>query len=147
MKAGSAGRKASYSSALGIPESRSGMLRESEACRREVETEYENGIPQLSVAELKRRLDAGHDLLILDVREPWEYEAANIGGTLIPQDDVFERLGEIDPGREIAVFCRTGNRSQVIAELLCQCGYPSVANVAGGIVAWSDEIDPAMQKY
>ena len=99
------------------------------------------------MGELKRRLDAGHDLLILDVREPWEYEAANIGGILIPQDDVIDRLDEIDPGREIAVFCRTGNRSQVIAELLSQFGFPRVANVAGGIVAWSDEIDPAMQKY
>lgn len=107
----------------------------------------EDDIPQLSVKELKQRLDAGEDLFILDVREPVEYEIANIGGTLIPQDEVPERLSEIDPGREIVVFCRSGQRSQTIAEFLKAMDYPRVANVAGGIVAWSDEIDPAVQKY
>lgn len=102
----------------------------------------ENGIPQLSVRELKQRLDAGEDIFILDVREPFEYEIANIGGTLIPQDDVPDRLAEIDPEREIAVFCRSGQRSQTIAEFLQAVGYLRVANVAGGIVAWREEIGP-----
>jgi adenylyltransferase/sulfurtransferase len=106
-----------------------------------------NGIPQLTVKELKRRIDAGEDLYILDVREPYEYQIANLGGRLIPQNDVPRRLAEIDPNREVIVHCRSGVRSQRIAEFLSQSGYPRVVNLAGGILAWADEIDPKMQKY
>jgi len=106
-----------------------------------------NGIPQLSVKELKKRLDAGEDVFILDVREPYEYQIANIGGKLIPQNDVPQRLAEIDRDREIVVQCRSGARSQRIAEFLQQSGYPKVVNLAGGILAWSEEIDPKVQKY
>jgi sulfur-carrier protein adenylyltransferase/sulfurtransferase len=106
-----------------------------------------NGIPQLSVKELKQRIDAGEDVFILDVREPYEYQIAQIGGTLIPQNEVPNRLAEIDRDREIVVQCRSGARSQRIAEFLKQAGYPKVVNLAGGILAWSDEIDPKVQKY
>jgi adenylyltransferase/sulfurtransferase len=111
------------------------------------EQALKNGIPQMQVKELKRRLDAGDDLFVLDVREPYEYQIANIGGTLIPQNDVPRRLGEIDRNREIVVQCRSGARSQRIAEFLAQQGYKNVSNLAGGILAWSDEIDPKVQKY
>jgi adenylyltransferase/sulfurtransferase len=106
-----------------------------------------NGIPQMRVKDLKRRIDAGEDLFILDVREPFEYQIANIGGRLIPQNDVAQRLAEIDRGREIIVQCKTGRRSQRIAEFLKESGYPQVVNLAGGIAAWSDEIDPSVPKY
>ena len=106
-----------------------------------------NGIPQLTVKELKRRLDSGEDVFILDVREPYEYQICNIGGRLIPQNDVPQRLAEIDRNREIVVQCRSGARSQKIAEFLKQSGYPKVVNLAGGILAWSDEIDPTVKKY
>jgi len=106
-----------------------------------------NGIPQVSVKELKRRMDAGEDVFVLDVREPHEYQIANIGGTLIPQNDVPQRLAEIDREREIVVHCRSGARSQRIAEFLAQNGYTKISNLAGGILAWADEIDPKMQKY
>jgi adenylyltransferase/sulfurtransferase len=106
-----------------------------------------NGIPQLTVKELKRRIDAGDDVYILDVREPYEYQIAQIGGKLIPQNDVPQRLAEIPREREIVVHCRSGARSQRIAEFLKQAGYPKVVNLAGGILAWSDEIDPKVQKY
>ena len=106
-----------------------------------------NGIPQLTVKELKRRIDAGEDVFILDVREPFEYQIAQIGGTLIPQNEVPSRLSEIDRDREIVVQCKSGGRSQRIAEFLKQAGYPRVVNLAGGILAWSDEIDPSVQKY
>ncbi|MDR3736672.1 MAG: rhodanese-like domain-containing protein [Acidobacteriaceae bacterium] len=106
-----------------------------------------NGIPQLSVKELKRRMDAGEDVFILDVREPFEYQIANIGGKLIPQNDVPQRLGELDREREIVVQCKSGGRSQRIAEFLAQAGYAKVVNLTGGILAWADEIDPKMQKY
>jgi adenylyltransferase/sulfurtransferase len=106
-----------------------------------------NGIPQISVRDLKSRMDAGEDLFILDVREPYEYRIAQIGGTLIPLNDVPNRLAEIDREREIIVHCRSGVRSQRVAEFLKQQGYPRVVNLAGGILAWADEIDPKMQKY
>jgi len=111
------------------------------------EKSLKNGIPQISVTELKQRLDAGDDLFILDVREPYEYQIANIGGKLIPQNEVPQRLAEIDRNREIIVHCRSGARSQRIAEFLAKQGYPNVKNLAGGVLAWADQIDPKVQKY
>src|ERR1039458_3589176 len=111
------------------------------------EKTLKNGIPQITVKELKRRLDAGEDVQLIDVREPYEYQIAQIGGKLIPQNDVPQRLADIDRSREVIVHCRSGARSQKIAEFLKQAGYPKVANLAGGILAWSDEIDPKVQKY
>jgi adenylyltransferase/sulfurtransferase len=106
-----------------------------------------NGVPQITVKEFKARRDAGDDLFLLDVREPYEYQIAQIGGTLIPQNDVPQRLAEIPRDREIVVQCRSGARSQRIAEFLKQSGYTRVVNLAGGILAWSDEVDPSVQKY
>jgi adenylyltransferase/sulfurtransferase len=111
------------------------------------ENAVKNGIPQITVTELKRRIDAGEDLFILDVREPFEYQIANIGGKLIPQNEVPQRLGEIDRDREIIVHCKGGVRSQRIAEFLKQSGYSKVVNVAGGILAWSSEVDATVPKY
>jgi adenylyltransferase/sulfurtransferase len=111
------------------------------------EIAVKNGVPQITVSELKRRIDAGEDLFILDVREPFEYQIANIGGKLVPQGEVPQRLAEIDRDREIIVHCKAGGRSQRIAEFLKQSGYPDVVNVAGGILAWSSEIDATVPKY
>jgi sulfur-carrier protein adenylyltransferase/sulfurtransferase len=110
-----------------------------------------NGIPQITVQQLKARLDGkearNDNFLLLDVREPYEFQIAQIGGKLIPQNDVAGRLGELNPQQEILVHCRSGVRSQRIAELLKQNGFQKVSNVAGGILAWADEIDPTVQKY
>ena len=110
-----------------------------------------NGIPQISVKELKARLDGkearNDNFLLLDVREPYEFQIAQIGGKLIPQNDVPNRLGELNREQEIIVHCRSGARSQKIAEFLQANGFQKVSNVAGGILAWSDEIDPTVQKY
>src|ERR1700722_19134522 len=111
------------------------------------EKAIKNGIPQLGVKELKQRIDAGEYVFIVDVREPYEYQIAQIGGKLIPQNDIPQRLAEIPRDREIVVQCRSGARSQRIAEFLRQSGYAQVVNLAGGILAWSDEIDPKVQKY
>jgi adenylyltransferase/sulfurtransferase len=109
--------------------------------------EIKNGVPQITVQQLKHRIDAGEDVYILDVREPFEYQIANIGGRLIPQGEVPQRLAEIDRTRETVVYCKSGARSQRIAELLKQHGYQRVVNLAGGILAWATEIDPTMKKY
>ena len=113
----------------------------------ERQSAVKNGIPQVSPKDLKKRIDAGEDVFILDVREPFEYQIANIGGVLIPQNDVPKRIGEIDRNREIVVQCKSGGRSQRIAEYLLQSGFPRVSNLAGGILAWSDEVDPKVPKY
>jgi len=111
------------------------------------EKTLKNGIPQMSVQELKQRRDAGEDVFVLDVREPYEVQIATIGGTLIPQNQVPQRLAEIPRDREVVVQCRSGGRSQRIAEFLAQQGYANVKNLAGGILAWADQIDPKVQKY
>jgi adenylyltransferase/sulfurtransferase len=106
-----------------------------------------NEIPQLSAKELKRRIDAGEEVYLLDVREPWEFKIAQIGGKLIPMNEVPQRLTEIDREREIIVQCHHGVRSQRVAEFLQQSGFPRVVNLAGGIDAWSREVDPSVSKY
>ena len=111
------------------------------------EANLKNGIPQITLTELKARIDAGEDVQLIDVREPWEAQIAQIGGKLIPQNDVPNRLAELDRAREVVIHCKSGGRSQRIAEFLQQQGYPKVANVAGGITAWSDQIDPSVPKY
>lgn len=111
------------------------------------EKQVKNGIPQLTVKELKRRIDGGEDVFLLDVREPFEHQIAQIGGKLIPMNDVPQRLAEIPREREIVVHCKLGSRSQKVAEYLQQAGYPRVTNLAGGIIAWSSEIDSRVPKY
>ena len=106
-----------------------------------------NGIPQMEPVELKRRLDAGEDLYILDVREPYEFAIAQMGGHLIPLNDLPKHVGELDPAREIVLHCRTGVRSQRAAEFLAQTGFKHLHNLAGGIHAWSDTVDPSIPKY
>ena len=105
-----------------------------------------NGVPQISVGELKRRRDAGEDPFVLDVREGWEYQVANLGGHLIPQGELSKRLSELDPARPIVVQCKSGGRSQSAAELLQKQGF-QVENLAGGILGWIKEIDPTLTKY
>jgi adenylyltransferase/sulfurtransferase len=107
----------------------------------------QNGIPQISVKELKQRLDQGEKVFVLDVREPWEYEVANIGGHLIPLNDLPSRVAELNPDQEIVVQCKSGGRSQRAAEFLARNGFDKVQNLTGGILAWSSEIDPAIPRY
>ena len=105
-----------------------------------------NGIEQIDVTSFKRQQDAGTDLFLLDVREPHEFKIAQIGGHLIPLGDLQKRVGELDKNREIVVHCKSGGRSQKAAEFLQQAGF-KVKNLAGGIQAWSDKIDPRVAKY
>jgi adenylyltransferase/sulfurtransferase len=108
-----------------------------------------DGIPQISVEELKRRLDAGEKLFVLDVREPHEYPIANLGAPLIPVGELEKRVGELAAQKdsEIVIHCRSGARSQKAALILKNAGFKHVENLAGGILAWADKIDPTMPKY
>lgn len=109
-------------------------------------TQVQNGIPQISPKDLKKKLDEGADLFVLDVREPHEYQIANLGATLIPLGEVANRYVELDKDREIVVHCKMGGRSQKAAEFLQQQGF-KVTNLAGGITAWSNDVDPTIPKY
>ena len=111
------------------------------------EKPVETGVPEMQVEELKRRLDKGDDLYVLDVREPHEYQICNIGGHLIPLGDLPKRVNELDSSREIVAHCRSGVRSAKAVGFLQQAGFKKVHNLAGGILAWADRIDPKMPKY
>ena len=104
-------------------------------------------VPEIQPEELKRRLDAGEDLFVLDVREPHEFQICNIGGYLIPLGDLPKRVHELDSSREIVVHCRSGVRSAKAVDFLRQAGFRKASNLAGGILAWSDKVDPSVPKY
>jgi len=100
----------------------------------------------MQVEELKRRMDAGEDLFVLDVREPHEYQICNLQGYLIPLGDLTKRMSELDPKREIVAHCKMGGRSAKAVALLRQNGFKA-RNLAGGILAWADRVDKTMPKY
>jgi len=104
-------------------------------------------LPEIQPQELKRRLDAGEDIFILDVREAHEYQICNLGGHLIPLGDLPRRMHELDSARLIVAHCKMGGRSAKAVELLRQSGFSRVLNLAGGITAWSDKVDPKVPKY
>ena len=97
--------------------------------------------------ELKARLDKGDDIFILDVREPHEYQICNLNGHLIPLNDLPKRVSELDPSKDMVVHCRSGGRSAKAVEFLQQQGFTKAKNLAGGVLAWSDRVDPKMPKY
>jgi adenylyltransferase/sulfurtransferase len=106
-----------------------------------------NALPEMTVEELKSKMDAKADIFLLDVREPNEYQICNLGGHLIPMGDVPKRQQELDPEKHIVVHCRSGVRSGKVVDFLRQQGFERVQNLAGGILAWADRIDPKMPKY
>jgi adenylyltransferase/sulfurtransferase len=104
-------------------------------------------VPEITVEELKQRLEAREDLFIPDVREPHEYQICNLNGTLIPLNDLPRRVHELDPSKEMVVHCRSGARSARAVGFLRQAGFTKAKNLAGGILAWADRIDPKVPKY
>lgn len=106
-----------------------------------------SNVTLIHVEDLKQRLDAKEQLFVLDVREPHEYQICNIGGHLIPLNDLPRRMGELDKTRELIVHCRSGARSAKAVEFLQANGFKNVKNLAGGILAWAEKIDPKMQRY
>jgi len=116
---------------------------------KEVTGNVVDGIPQITVLDLKRKQDAHEDFFLLDVREPHEVPIASLGAPLIPVGSLESRLNEIPVGKdsEIVIHCRSGARSQKAALILKNAGFTNVSNLAGGILAWADKIDPSMPKY
>jgi sulfur-carrier protein adenylyltransferase/sulfurtransferase len=113
------------------------------------QTETQNTMEEITATELKQRLDRGDDIQIIDVREPHEYEIAQIPNSrLIPLGQVLGRMNEIDPARETVVHCKMGGRSAKAIEALKRTGFTGhLINLQGGITAWSNDVDPSVPKY
>jgi molybdopterin/thiamine biosynthesis adenylyltransferase/rhodanese-related sulfurtransferase len=110
--------------------------------------ELDSAVPSVSVQDLKRKMDARERLTLVDVREPWEYEIAQIAGArLIPLGELEERLTELPREGIVVVQCHSGVRSEHGARLLKQAGFENVYNLEGGIEAWSREVDPTVPRY
>lgn len=118
------------------------------ATLQEVATNGAGRLPSISVQELKRRRVARTPLTLLDVREPYELELAQIDGAkLIPLGEVEDRAGEIDRSKDVVVFCHAGVRSARAVQILQRSGFTNIYNLEGGIDAWSEQIDPAVPRY
>lgn len=105
-------------------------------------------IKTISVEKLKAMMDEKKDFQLIDVREKGEKDFADIGGELIPMGSAVLNVEKIQRGKPVVVYCRSGNRSgRVIAELQFRHGFDNLYNLTGGILAWSDKIDPSIKKY
>lgn len=103
---------------------------------------------EISVNDLKRRRDAGEQLVVLDVREPDEIATASLSGvTVIPMGEIPSRYAELPQDVPIVVMCHAGGRSARVTRFLNQNGFPNAVNLAGGIDAWSTAIDPGVPRY
>ena len=116
----------------------------------QAEQEAADSVREISVSDLKEKLDNGEDVSVLDVREQHEYDVANLGegvARLIPLGELPNRIPELDKDENFAIHCKSGARSAKAVKLLQEAGFENVYNVKGGINAWSEEIDPSVPKY
>ncbi|HUR98593.1 MAG TPA: rhodanese-like domain-containing protein [Pyrinomonadaceae bacterium] len=106
-------------------------------------------IDEISAPDLKRRMDAGEDIQLIDVRQPEEWAFAKIeGAKLIPLGEILNRMDEIDENRETVIHCKAGMRSANAVQALQRAGFKGdLKNLKGGITAWSNEVDPKVPKY
>ena len=106
-------------------------------------------VKEMTPREFLDRRGSGERLTLLDVREDWEIQLAPVPTEVvhIPMGRVPERLAELDPKRETVVICRSGGRSMQVANFLASRGFASVANLSGGILAWSRDLDPGIPQY
>ncbi len=110
------------------------------------ETKLKQG--EIDPTEVKQKLDRGDNFVLIDVREPHEYRICNIpGAKLIPLGEFPKHVDEFDPAADIVIHCRSGVRSAKACNILRQAGFGSVRNMVGGILAWSDKVDPSVPKY
>ncbi len=102
---------------------------------------------EVSVAELKQKMDNNEDFQLIDVRETFEYEVSNLGGLNIPLSGILIESGKIAKDKPVIVQCRSGKRSAQAVMVLEQQGFDNLANLQGGILAWKEEIDPELDVY
>ncbi len=102
---------------------------------------------EITVQELKEKMDTGEDFQLIDVREDFEYEMSNLGGELIPLSGIMIESGKINKTKPVIVQCRSGKRSAAAIMQLEPQGFTNLYNLKGGMLAWAEEIDPEMQVY
>ena len=104
---------------------------------------------QITSTELKQRMDKGDDIQVVDVREDFEVALGQLPNAIhIPLGQILNRMGEIDPTRETVVYCKMGGRSARAIDALQRSGYSGkLINLQGGIIGWSNEVDPSLPKY
>jgi adenylyltransferase/sulfurtransferase len=108
----------------------------------------ETPVPEITVQELKRKLDSKEKFVLVDVREQFEWDIARIpGAKLIPLGELPSRMSELDSADEIVLHCKSGARSAKALRLLKEAGFGKLANVEGGILAWAEQVDPSVPKY
>jgi adenylyltransferase/sulfurtransferase len=105
-------------------------------------------ISEIDPVTLSNRIKAGDDIQLLDVREPWEWQIAHIDGArLIPLGQLSSEIGSLDRARDTVIYCKSGVRSLHAAYELEEAGFKKLANLTGGILRWSRDVDPAVQRY
>jgi rhodanese-related sulfurtransferase len=102
---------------------------------------------EISVQELKGKLDSGEDIQLIDVREDFEYEVSNLGGLSIPLGGILIEAEKVNKNKPVVIMCRSGKRSAAAIMQLEQKGYTNLYNLTGGILAWASEIDPTINVY
>jgi sulfur-carrier protein adenylyltransferase/sulfurtransferase len=114
----------------------------------DAETAKEMDVPTITATELKTRIDRQDKFVLVDVREPFEYEISRIPGSkLIPLGELPARLSELDSADDIVLHCKMGGRSAKALRILQEAGFRKLNNLQGGITAWSDDVDPSVPKY
>lgn len=107
-------------------------------------------VPEITPTELKARLDADDVPVLVDVRETFEKTIADLppsGQLNLPTGEFPQRIGELESGTEIVVYCRSGSRSEWAARMLIDAGFERVWNLRGGVLAWREDVDPTLQAY
>ncbi len=114
----------------------------------DAEAEKEMDVPSITALELKKKFDRQEEFVLVDVREPFEYEICNIANAkLIPLGELPARVSELDSAEEIVLHCKSGVRSAKALRVLQEAGFRKLSNLQGGILAWAEQIDPLMAKY
>ena len=107
-------------------------------------------VPEITATELKQGLDRGDRVVLVDVREAFEKDIADlpeVGQRRIPVGEVLERVGELDPADRIVLYCRSGSRSGWATQQLQERGFTDVWNLKGGVLAWREQVDPSLRAY
>lgn len=109
-----------------------------------------SGVSAMTCVELKARLDSGEKPILVDVREPFERDIADlpeIDQLRIPVGEIATRMDEIPRDREVILYCRSGARSQAVGQLLVSMGFSDVVNLTGGVLGWRADVDPTLEAY
>ena len=102
---------------------------------------------EITVSDLKQKINSKEDFQLIDVRETFEYEMSNIGGENIPLSGILIEADKISQDRPVIVHCRSGKRSAIAIMRLEELGYTDLYNLKGGIIAWASEIEVGMRVY